>query len=41
MFYVICFFSTTGDVMKTSYPKKNILIKKSMVEQYLNKVATP
>ena len=41
MFYVICFFSTNGDVTKTSCPKKNILIKKSMVDQYLNKVATP
>ena len=40
MFYVICFFSINGDVTKTSCPKKNILRKKSMVDQYLNKVAT-
>ena len=41
MFYVTCFFSTNGDVTKTSYPNKNILIKKSMVDQYLNKAAIP
>ena len=41
MFYVICFFSTNGDVTKTSCPKKNILIKTSTVDQYLNAVATP
>ena len=41
MFYVICFFSTNGDVMKTSCPKKTILRKMSMVDQCLNKVETP
>ena len=41
MFYVICFFSTNGDVSKTSCPKKNILSKKSMVDHRLNKGATP
>ena len=41
MLYVICFFSTNGDVTKTSCSKNNILTKKSMVVQYLNKVATP
>ena len=41
MFYVICFFSTNGDVTKTSCPKKNILRKKSMLDLRLNKVSIP
>ena len=41
MFYVICFFSTNGDVTKTSCCKKDILRKKSMIDQCFNKVANP
>ena len=40
MFDVICFFNTNEDITKTSCLKKNILRKKSMVDQCLNKVAT-